>query len=220
MKKYALLLLFLFFAVFSVSAQPRRVPIKSTPIKAVPKLPAAFATEIPTKDWETITSALDKEDWTQAAALSSQALSRLKIDNDRKQLAQLRYFYIYAVAGKVAGGKTTFAELEKIANGFVGQEFMMPNRAILADCKDKVNYICAAKDSDQIVRVTATDTAAAIHSFEYVKLSEKFDAPGNNGKSASLTGTLEKVETHSGKLNMKIIRLIFGNGFINLAPNQ
>ena len=225
MKKYIFLFFFLIFAVAPISAQKRKTLVKPVTKKPLGKQPAsnqtaAPVTEISDKDWNTLTDALNKEDWTQAAMLSALALEKLKTENDKQQIGQLRYFYVYAMEGKVAEGKASYTELEKILRDFIGREFIMPKRMILSDCREKVNYICAAKDGDEeILRVTAADKVATIHAFEYVKLSEKFDVQNNNGKSASLAAILESVEPYSGKSDLKIARLTFAAGLATILPN-
>ncbi|MGI9035196.1 MAG: hypothetical protein ACR2GD_04050 [Pyrinomonadaceae bacterium] len=213
MKKFIFVFILFCLAAFPIFGQKRKTIVKSAPRKQTP----APVTEIPAKDWDAITDALNREDWTQAALVSRIALGKLKSENNQKQLARLRYFYIYALAGKVAEGKTAYAELEKAANNFIGKEFMTPNRTILADCAGRVNYICAVKGDDQTLRVTATDKVATIHLFEYVKLTEKFDVVNNNNQTASPDGILEKVESHLTKSNVRIMRLIFGQGFVQIV---
>ncbi|MGI8555211.1 MAG: hypothetical protein ACR2LT_02495 [Pyrinomonadaceae bacterium] len=220
MKRYIFLISLLFLTVSStLYAQKRRTPIKPAPKKTAAAATAPL-TEISAKDFGAVTAALDKEDWTQAAFLSSLALAKLKTENGKKQLAQIRYFYLYALAGKTAQGKMPYSELEKIAGKFIGEEFLMPRRTILADCTGKVNYICAVKDDHQTLRVTATDRAANIHSFEYVKLDEAFDLTEMDGKSAMLGGNLEKIESYANKSNVRILRLFFTKGFVNIAASR
>lgn len=216
-KKYLFLFLLLTLAVVPLFGQKRRV----VPKKPAVAPPVAIAVdEISVKEWDALTEAFNKEDWTLATALSSAAMGKLKGENDKQQLAQLRYLYVYALTGKIAQGKASYAELEKAIPSFIGREFVMPSRTILADCSEKVNYICPVKDENQVLRVTAADKSAAIHLFEYVKLSEKFDASKNDRKAATLSAILETYETFSGKANAKIIRLIFAAGLVNLAPAE
>jgi hypothetical protein len=217
MKKYAVLFLLLAFAALPLCAQKRRVAQKKVAAAAPP---AVTVTEISVAEWDALTESLNKEDWTLSTALSSAAMNKLQGENDKQQLAQLRYLYVYALTGKVAQGKATYAELEKALPNFIGREFVMPSRTILADCNQKVNYICSVKDEDGVLRVTAADKVATIHLFEYVKLSESFDAAKNDGKSAALSGILEAYENYSGKPNTKIVRLIFAAGLVTLAPTE
>lgn len=214
MRKCLFLFAVLCLTVFPVLGQKRGASVKPAPKKT------AVITEISGKEWDSVIDALDKENWTRAALLSSLSIAKLKTDNDRKQLARLRYFYLYALAGKYAEGNATYAELEKAASSFTGKEFLMPSREILLDCREKVNYICPVKGNDRLLRVTATDKQAAIHSFEYVRLPEKFDVGENSGKSAVLGGTLQKVEYNLTKTKIRIIRLIFEQGFVNIVPGQ
>ena len=218
MRNFLFVFAVLCFTIFPAFGQRRGTSVKAAPKKIVATV--APIAEISAKDWDQIIAALDGGNWAQAALLSSASINKLKADNDKKQLARLRYFYVYALAGQVADGKTTFAELEKVADGFIGTEFLMPSREILADCAGKINYICAVKDDENMLRVTATDKSAAIHSFEYVGLPEKFHIAQNSGRSAVVAGTLRKVESNLTKAQIRIIRLIFDDGFVNLIPEQ
>lgn len=217
-------------AAGSVSGQTtgaRRPPVKSAPKKAVQPITvtaaaaAAPTNEVSEAEWQTMSGALREEKWEAAATIAARRLAEIKTDNAKKQLAQLRYVYLYALAAKAAEGNISHAELERAANSFVGQEFVAVGRQLLADCRTKVNYICAAKDGGgRILRVTATNRAGtAIHSFEYVVLNEKFDVRAHSEKVAFVGGTLKKVEISPLKTGTKVIRLIFEKGFVKLATD-
>ena len=186
---------------------PKKQPAAATPQKAA---------EIPAAEWNAVIEALDKEDWTRASVLSSGAMDRLKTDNEQKQLARLRYFYLYALAGKAAGGQMTYDELGRVAARFVGQEFLMPSREFLADCQGKVNYICPVRGDRNALRVTATNRSGSmIHAFEYVRLNEKYDLAGREGQAAFVGGKLDRAEITSPRENLLILRLVFEGGFVN-----
>jgi hypothetical protein len=182
---------------------------------------AAAAAEISPAEWSTIISALDKEDWTTAERLSALSLEKLKTDNDKKQLARLRYFYIFALTGRAASGKLAYPELEKSVARFIGKEFLMPSRQVLSVCQGNVNYICPVRDNEKMLRVTATNkSGSAIHSFEYIQLTERLDFAGNRGKQAFVGGNLQKAEINLYKSNIPIIRLIFDRGFVNIVSSR
>lgn len=194
---------------------------------AKPKSPVAKAnsskllTEISDIEWNAITDALEKENWALAARLSSIAYGKLRNENDKKQLAQLRYFYLFSLAGKAANGEMPYPQLEEIADSFIGSEFLMPSREFLADCTQKVNYICAVKDDDDTLRVTATNKSGSeIHWFEYVKLTDKVDVAAVAGKSAFIGGTLERTEINDYQQSNSILRLIFDKGFVNIVASR
>lgn len=215
MKRLFLLTLLFCLATTAGFGQKRKTVSKAPAKKQVA---ATLTTEIPEPEWNTVVSALKREDWTQAALLSSLAISRLKADNDKRQLAQLRYFYIFSLAGDAARGRVPYAELERVIKGYVGKEFLMPPRQFLADCKSNVNYICPVAGDDKALRVTATNReSSAIHSFEYIQMNEKIDVAENNGKQAFLGGTLLTAEVNLYKSNLRIMRLTFNKGFVNLA---
>lgn len=217
-------------AASAAFGQKKSVPAKKSAAKkpvaaktsAVAKPAAQNALkEIPETEWKALVVALEVEDWTQAASLASAAIGKLKTDNDKKQLARLRYLYLYALAGKAASGKLTYAELEKITAVFIGKEFLMPSRDFLSDCTQKVNYICPVKANETTLRVTATNKSGTeIHSFEYVKLDEKFDFAANEGKAAFLGGTLQEAEIKPYKKDISIMRLVFEQGFVNIVASR
>lgn len=223
MKRLFILTALLCLAVSAGFGQKRKRAAKTAPQKQLAAAAAAApeVAEIPAADWSAIVNALDKEDWTQAALLCSLSFGKLKTDNDKKQLAQLRYFYIYALAGDAARGKIPYTELERVVKGFIGKEFLMPSRQFLADCKSNVNYICPVAGNDKALRVTATNkSASAIHAFEYVQMAEKVDVAENNGKRAFLGGNLQKAEINLYKSNLRIMRLIFDKGFVNIVSSR
>lgn len=215
--------LIFFIVLFSLSVSIAFGQKRAAAVKPAAKNvsePAGGAGEIAVADWLTIAEAMYRENWEKVSTLAAQNLQKLKTDNAKKQLAQLRYIYLYALAGKVSEGKMTFADFERIANTFVGQEFLLVSRQLLADCNTKVNYICAAKNNDRVLRVTATNRAGtAIHLFEYVVLDERFDVRANSEKLAFLGGNLKKVEGNLYKSDRKIARLIFDKGYVKVATD-
>lgn len=218
--------LFLFTILFClpicvVDAQKRKPLPKAAPKTAAQTNSALSGVkEISVAEWNAIVAALEKENWSQARLLSSGAIRKLKTDNDKKQLARLRYFFVYALAGEAASGKITYDEFEESVNGFVGREFLMPSRKFLADCAQRVNYICPVGGDEKAVRATATDkSGSAIHLFEYVKLTDKAPAPTSDGRAAFVGGNLQSAEINVYKSNLRIMRLVFDRGFVNIIPN-
>ena len=214
--------LIFFIVLFSLAVSLTFGQKSQTTVNPAPKkiVQPANASEISEAEWLKMADAMYLENWEKSSALAAQNLQKLKIDNSKKQLAQLRYVYLYSLAGKVSEGKMTFAEFEKIASSFVGQEFLLVSRQLLADCNTKVNYICAVKSNDRLLRVTATNrTGTTIHFFEYVMLDEKFDVRANTEKLAFLGGNLKKIESNLYKTNIKVLRLIFDKGYVKLATD-
>ncbi len=190
-----------------------------TPIKPLPNQ-LAKSSEISEKDWNEMIKNLEAEDWSKASLFISQSIAKLKIENNKKQLARLRYFYLYSLAGKVSQAKMTFAELEKISDNFSGQDFLMPPRSILADCNKALNYICAVKNYSKTLRFTASNKAFdAIHSFEYVQLLERFELEKHDRKFVVLGGKLKKVEFNPKKETSWIMRLYFEKGTVEMMKN-
>ncbi len=105
-------------------------------------------TEIPAAEWKILIESVQAENWGKSILLSSGYLAKVKAENDKKQIARLRYILLYALAGKIiassfSGKKTeedkARGELEKAANGFLNKEFFMPSREISIDCQGKLN---------------------------------------------------------------------------------
>ncbi len=219
MKKLIITIFGVLLLAFGSEAQTRK-----TPLNASPKPPVSMApeiTEIPENEWAQIVKSLAAEDWNQTSWLASLGLKKLKNENEKQQLARLRYFYLYSLAGKVSQAKLTFTELEKISEALLGQDFLMPSRKILADCKQALNYICAVKGYSKTWRVTATNQAfTSIYSFEYVQLPEKFEIGANSGKEVVLGGKLKKIEFNPKKDVSWIMRLYFEQGTAFVATGN
>ncbi len=186
--------------------------------------------EISDTEWRILIDAVQAENWEKSQFLAGQYLTKYKVDNEKKQLARLRYIRLYALAGKVvesslAGKKpeedTARIELEKSASGFLEKEFFMPSRQISDDCEGRLNYVCRSQQPGNVLRVTATNrTGKAIHSFEYVRLKENFNVADYIGKLGVLGGVLKKIEFNPNKSNVWIMRLFFENGSVNVVPDK
>lgn len=222
MKKFILFtFLFCFCAsiCFAQKSQTQTKPRLSEPLLVV---------EFSAADWKTLTDALQAEDWKIAAPLAALYLQRLKVDNDKKQLAQLRYFYLYALAGKILAASSSakisvesdslWKELDQAVGSFIGKEFVLPPRRLMRECKDVLNYICPVKSNDRALRVTATNRAGTlIHSFDYVAFDKKIALDEHQGKETFLGGRLKRAEFNQDTSKPWVMRLIFEAGFVRVV---
>ncbi len=186
--------------------------------------------EVPDTDWRILIDAVQAENWEKSASLAGGYLTKIKTENNKKQIARLRYILLYALAGKIveasfAGKKPEEAkariELEKAANEFLEKEFFMPSRKISDNCEGRLNYVCRSKQQKNVLRVTATNQAGtAIYSFEYVRLKENFSITESIEKEVVLSGVLKKIEFNPNRSNVWIMRLFFENGSVNIVPDR
>lgn len=195
---------------------------ENTPnVEAAPPL---VAREISAEDWGRLEAVLLREDWSGAAALAKEFLDELQTETKDRQMARLRYIYIYALAGRIIeharlGEKTAELEarrtLEKAAEDFIGKEFVFPVRTILADCEGVVNYVCESKENPGFLRIAATNAAGnAIHSFEYIDMHSLLDTTKHSKKAVVLGGFLKAVRFKPGEPFKGVMVLQFENGFV------
>ncbi|MDQ3063710.1 MAG: hypothetical protein M3R14_12760 [Acidobacteriota bacterium] len=224
MKKIILFSILLCLFVPICFSQKRQTPINTVKPQPIQK---PIITEVSDSEWKILTAALQSENWEKSAILASQYLQKIKIDNEKKQLAQLRYFYLYALAGKILTFSSAkkiieenaaWEELDKAVGSFIGKEFVLPPRRLLNDCKEVVNYICAVTGNDRALRVTATNkTGTAIHSFDYVGFDEKILSGEFAERETFLGGKLKTVEFNQDMSKPWVMRLIFEKGFVSLV---
>lgn len=202
-------------------AQEAKVPLK-TP---APPMQTPKVSELAAAEWKTLTDALQTENWTKAAALAADYLQKLKTDNDKKQIAQLRYIRLYALSGKIlvaanipAETDALWRELDDAASEFSGREFVLPPRRYLRQCRKVANYICPVADNERALRVTATNkTGTAIHSFDYVVFDDKNSLTDLSESELFLGGNLKKVEYNQDSTKPWVMRLIFEKGFVSVV---
>ena len=224
MSKLFIFTILLCFSVSAGDAQNRRAPVKTIETK---QLQTATVAEFSEAEWKILTDALQAEDWKTAALLASQYLGKLKIENEKKQLAQLRYFYLYALAGEILAASSVkvpiesdslWKELDAAVGSFVGKEFVLPPRRFMPECKSVLNYICAVKDNDRAVRVTATNKAGTmIHSFDYVTFDETIFSGEFADQEIFLGGKLKRAEFNQDMSKLWVMRLIFEKGFARVV---
>lgn len=181
-------------------------------------------------EWRILTDALTAENWDKAAFYASGLLNRLKADNDKKQLAQLRYFYLYSLAGKILKSadakkkveeEAVWKELDKAVESFIGKEFVLPPRQYLGDCSQSLNYVCKVKGNEKAFKITATNkNGTGIHSFDYVLFDKKIDLKTYLDKQTFLGGTLKKVEFNDDTTKPWVMYLIFEKGFVRVVVNE
>src|SRR5689334_11373090 len=127
MKNFIFSTIFLFLSVLICFAQKTRPPIKPAKSEVVQ---AVAIKEISNTEWKNLADALTAENWNKSALLAAQYLQKIKVDNEKKQLAQLRYFYLYSLAGeilalssanKISEADVAWQELDKAVSEFTGK---------------------------------------------------------------------------------------------------
>ena len=224
MKKTVFITILIFVSAVGLSAQKiTRVPPQVTPRN----VPFKTVTEISAADWQALAVTLEKEDWKQSAALAAQHLRTLQAENDKKQIAQLRYIYLFALAGQIlnyntvgnsADAEKAWTELDKVLGTFINKEFLMPPRPFTTDCAKKLNVVCQVKDTPNALRTTATNKeGSGIHSFDYVEFDEALNIKEFDGKEIFMGGILRKIEYNEDKTKPWILRLTFNKGFLRVV---
>jgi len=224
MKRLIFITILICLAAASFPAQK----IVRTPAPVAPRnVPFKTVSEISDAEWSALAAALAREDWKQSAALAAQHLQSLRTENDKKQLAQLRYIHLYSLAGQILSynsvGNATDAErawteLDKVLGTYVNQEFVLPPRLFTTDCEKKLNVICQVKETPNAFRTTATNKeGSGIHSFDYVQFDQAIDIKEFDGKQTFLGGILRRVEYNEDKSKPWILRLFFNKGFLTVV---
>ena len=224
MNKIILITILICLSAAGVFAQKTKNPIRSIP-QRVP-VQQKILTEIADADWDLLAGALTTEDWNKSTDLAAQYLENLKAENDKKQLAQLRYIYIYALTGKILDynakanileAEKTWNELDRVIATFIGKEFILPSRRFVEDCSKLLNVICRVKDTTNAFRTTATNIEGnAIHSFDYVVFDQSVDIKEFEGKPTFLGGILRKADYNEDKSKPWVLRLYFNKGFVRV----
>lgn len=204
------LVLMVFGNVFAQKSKPIPTPTPTPKTNVSPN-------EISQTDWNNLVKAVSADDWKLAETLALDYLKKLPKENAKKQIAQLNYIYIFALEGKVSKGELEFEDFEEILKNFIGREFLMPSRQILANCKKALNYICSSKNEEGSLFISATNSkTTVIHSFEYYRLDEPFDVNIYKTRMAFLSGTLNRFSVNPQKKNTWIARLYFKNTKIEI----
>lgn len=225
MRKIIFYTVILCFAVLPVVAQQIKPAVKIAAPKAAQ---TAIVKEVSTAEWKILTDALQAEDWKTSALLASKYLGKLKTDNEKKQMARLRYFYLYAVAGKILAASTInlpsaeidadWKLLDKAISDFTGKEFVLPPRQFKSECKGVLNYICSVKSNDSALRITATNKIGTmIHSFDYILFDNKLVLADFAEKELFLGGKLNRAEFNQDMSKPWVMRLFFEKGFVSAA---
>jgi len=227
MKKFIALIFLICCCVSLAFTQTKKSPVKKI---APPPVRPPIATGLSDAEWRSLIDALQAEDWKNSAQIAARYLEKLKTDNEEKQLAQLRYFYLYSLAGKILVASTAeipveksslWKDLDKAVGSFVGKEIVAPPRRFLPQCKAVLNYVCAVRENDKTLRVTATNREGTmIHSFDYVLFDEKISWGEFIDKEIFLGGKLKRAEFNQDLSKLWVMRLVFQNGFVKIVGSE
>lgn len=204
-----------------MSVPPRPAQTRTSQTKAQNQRKSDLVSD---KEWGMLSGALGKEEWPAAVATSKGLLGRLRAENSRRQLAQLRYIHIFALAGLTnsfisAGNEASAAasrlELEAAIGSFKGMEFVAPVRTFEVDCSGKVNFICPVRGDAKALRVTTTTKDSdAILSFEYYRFTQEVGLATLLDRRMFLSGKLEKAEFNDDASKPWVVRMSFGGAAI------
>ena len=173
------------------------------------------------RQWQDLLTAVGSEDWNSAYDLSLKYLKFLKDDDEAASIANLRYIYLYAAAGKVSEGNMSFEELEKSVKNFVGKKVVLPYHPITQKCQSAMNFVCASDGAKNKVFIIATNkTGTTIHSFEYVELKEDFDFAKHDGEDASIGGIVKSIVPNPNKSRAIVMRIYISEGYIKLREQK
>ncbi len=223
--KKLFLTIFLIGSAFTVVFAQIEKSSAATARRVLPNGKPIVANGISEDKWNALVAAISREDWTETSFLAEDYMKQLKAETQDRQLARLRYIYLYAlagqivdfsVAGKKVGEENTRQELRRAAEQFTGEDFLLPVRKIRADCEGVLNYVCPSKENSDVLRIASTNSnGTSVHSFDYVKMKgAKLDTVRHGSKDVILGGTLEKAEFNPNKSNVWIMRLIFKDGYV------
>lgn len=202
-------------------------PSESSQTYSIPNAPS-----ISENEWKVLIDSLTAENWDRASFYASNLMNRLKADNERKQIAQLRYFYLFSLAGRIqkahdAGKKNdeqaAWKELDEAVEKLIGKEFVLPPREYRDNCDKTLNFICTVKDKENAFRTTATNKeGSSILSFDYVAFDKKIEFSQTRDRQIFLGGTLKKVEFND-RLSANepwVMYLIFEKGFARVVRSE
>jgi len=159
--------------------------------------------------WKSLLKALSNEDWDPAYRLSKSLLEQTKKDDSEKELAKLRYIFLYSAAGRVLARTMTYDELEEVVKPFVGTELVLPFRTVVAKCGGRnLNFICADNEDKKSLLVPATNrTGTTILAFEYYKFKDDPKLGEAAGSTVSLSGIVTSIQPNPNRSDLIILRI-------------
>lgn len=171
--------------------------------------PIAFA-EVTEAQWKEMLSAVGKEDWKPAFALSSKFMTEMKPDDER--MPRLRYIYLFTAAGKVSEGQMSFEELTKLTKPLVGQSIVLPYRTCTRKAEGKLNFITQSEEKDHLFIAATNQSGTTVHDFEYITLKEKTDIATHDEQQAAISGTIKSIAPNPNKSAAIVMRLYITDG--------
>jgi hypothetical protein len=203
MKRVFVIAIIFCFSVIPVAAQKTKTPVQLTE-----------------SQWQGIFTALRNENWTAAFNLSGKYLKQLKDNDKAKSIANLRYIYLYAAAGKVSEGTMSFAEIAKYVKTLIGKKVVMPYRQIAQECQGSFNFICPTDAKNKAIVAAANKKGTTVHSFEYIQLKENLDFAKHEGEKAAIAGVIRSIVPKPNKSKLIILRIYISDGYLIFSDPQ
>jgi hypothetical protein len=169
------------------------------------------------QELEKVISALQKEDWKEAAGLSKQYLAKLQKEDADPAVAVLRYMLLFSSAGQVALGEMTYDQLQTVVNPMVGKEVQLPFGKIVTVCHGNGSICFPANGNFDVSVVLVNNKGTHIHSFVYANLQEKFDHASHLGEFATVRGIVDSIQLNPNRSTIWITRVFLKNGSIAIG---
>ena len=158
------------------------------------------------KELNALDDALQKEDWSTAASLSSYYIKILKNDTTIL-LSQMNYIYLLSSAAKVSMDQMSYDALKETLKDYQGKLVTLPSCKVWPKQGACFN-LYAPTDEENVVVSTATDRLGCyIFCWVYGNIESKFDASANSGRWAVLEGYIKSIEYNPRQSNWWILRV-------------
>lgn len=151
-----------------------------------------------------------------AAAYTKATTHLAKPNLSETQLANLRYMQVYALAGQASEGKKKHAEVKKLLESYIGQNFVSQHLEITKGGGMPFNQIQVKQDTEGVISVTCANSMGFnILCFVRVKMLEYPDLSQHLGERGYLGGKLGSFKVSAQDINSWIVDMDWTDGFIS-----
>ena len=161
----------------------------------------------PSSELAEVNGLLSSERWQDLTTKSQGYLQILAGRDSTNQIPSLRYAHLLGCAGQIFEGTMSYVELRTAMKDYVGSTVSLPAYIVSDSRGPSFNLISAGRNPRQAFVTSTNRQGTTILCWVYANLDTMFNPVWNQGRTATITGTVSNLEFNPNESTIWIMRM-------------